>query len=323
MFQKTHTHSSIFPKIFMIPINIGQIFRSVNHFNSSSNKSTARMIIESIIVGLIYHIAKLRLYPFCLKKKTNQYSVHTLLSHMDIPFYIIGIYSLHRYLKYGPKFIIYDDGTLTEEDCRVVAKIPRAFIVKSSQAKKMTKKSFSTRSTLLLQRASAPHNRKLIDVLLYKKNNEKLLVLDSDVLFFRYPDTLLKFLTTNTTQIDMTYIQDMQNAYIAAVAELNRIFRTHCPPRLNSGVLAFRSDILTIPFVADYFHTIHTTFHNKTLFKPWIEQTGYALLASRVKSKPLPENYSIGTKYNCKTVCRHYVHDSRNDYVIDLLKLIF
>lgn len=298
-----------------------EFFGFVRRFDESSRKSWVAYLYDCMIIIFAYSVVLYRLRFIRLRKNEHKFSVHTLLSHCDLPFYIICVYSFLRYLKQVPKFTIYDDGTLTERDYRILTKIPRARIVHSMEARRLAIKTFGPKSDLVKRRADNPYDRKLIDVALYKVAGKKILLLDSDVLFFQYPKELLAFLENHTTQTGMTYIQDIQNAYIATIEKLKEIFETTCPVGLNSGVLAFRSEILTSKFATNYYHMISVRLNNAIIFKPWVEQTGYAVLASRTKSRPLSKNYVIGRPLNRQTVCKHYVHGMRHDYANDLLRL--
>ncbi len=297
----------------------GQIYASVRHFDSSSDKSRAALFFESLIVWLICLVGLVVIRSNRHKLRTKKFSVHTLLSHLDVPFYIISICSFHRFLKQNPNLIVYDDGTLTADDYHIITQLPSVSVVPYTKANLLATQAFGAKNILLATRLHSPYNRKLIDPLLYKSPHEIILLLDSDVIFFRNPSHLITFLTGDMPKLDIAYIQDIHNAYIASVPELNQVFQINCTPRVNSGVLGFRADILTESFVADYYHTLRTKFGQKPLFEPWIEQTGYAVLASTVKTTPLPREYSVGKIHNKTTICTHYVHGNRTTYVKDLV----
>jgi hypothetical protein len=299
-----------------------QIYASVRHFDSSTDKSQVVLFFESLIVWLICFVGLVVIRSNRHKLRTKKFSVHTLVSHLDVPFYIIAICSFHRFLQKNPNLIVYDDGTLTADDYRIITQLPSISVITYTKANLLATRAFGAKNILLATRLHSPYNRKLIDPLLYKRPHEKILLLDSDVIFFRNPSRLIMFLTSDVPKLDIAYIQDIHNAYIASVPELNQVFRINCTPRLNSGVLGFRADMLTESFVADYYHTLRTTFGQKPLFEPWIEQTGYAVLASTVKTKPLPREYSVGKKYDRTTICKHYVHGNRTTYAQDLVMLM-
>lgn len=299
------------------------VYTSVQHFHASTEKPWIVLLLESLYLWFLCLTKLMAIKSYRYKRHTDQYSVYTLLSHFDIPFYIIAIWSLYRFLLNNPRLIILDDGTLTRGDCRMLAKLPRATIMKYTQTNLRATKIFGEHDILLAQRLYSPYNRKLIDPLLWKISCKKILLLDSDVLFFQNPTVLIDFLSTNTPSVDMVYIQDMKSAYIAPMSVLNRVFATACVSRLNSGTLGLCTDILTQSFISDYYRMLRSHFYNKPLFAPWVEQTGYAILAAKVKAQPLPCEYIVGNTPDKTTICKHYVHGHRPAYMKDILALTF
>lgn len=144
-------------------------------------------------------------------------------------------------------------------------------------------------------------------------------MLDSDIIFYTAPYELIHFFERGTTDVDMLYLTDMQDAYIARVDELSKIFHIHIVPRLNSGIIALKRQCVGADYIYKYYRTVREEFHKKNIHIEWMEQTGYAIIASKIASSSLPHTYAIHRGVNPNTVCRHYVHDIRKFYLIDVL----
>lgn len=299
------------------------LYKSLCHFNGSLQKTAFETTRDYIFVCAAYVLAKTRMMSYSSLAHTNKYSVHTLVSHHDVPFYIICIYSFLRFLPNNPHKIVYDDGTLTKNDYVALSTIPEIRILTPSEVKLRASKEFRKEKSLLHHRNQAPYNRKLIDILLYKNNDEKILLLDCDVLFFQKPKQLVDFLTLPSPQADLLFIRDMKNAYIFSLLDIKKIFKINCTKYVNTGVLAYKSNLLNTKFVVNYYNALQAYKGKKIIFNPWVEQTGYALFSSTITSKPLTGEYIIGNTHNANAICKHYVHDARSDYAKDLLKLFF
>lgn len=298
---------------------IKHIYLSVEHFNSSLYKTRLAKVVDAIIIGIYFMMAKNKLRSRNLHNFSGLFTIHSLVSHYDLPFYFIGISSFIIHLSNNPRLIIYDDGTLTEDDYQQLKSIPNSHIIKPLAAKRKAGSVYGITNKLMKYRESSPFNRKLIDIAIYKNISRRILILDSDIVFFRKPDVLINFLTSDSLD-DLIYIRDMQNAYVAPVRLLNRIFKTKCVTKLNSGILAMNSSSLTTRFVIKYYESIALLFLRMNIFTPWIEQTAYAILASLVKARPLPREYAIDNEYSRKQICKHYVHSARANYTSDIIR---
>ena len=124
-----------------------------------------------------------------------------------------------------------------------------------------------------------------------------ILLLDSDVLFFRKPEELLAF------EGDHIFQQDFESTYVIEKAAGVRV-----APRLNAGIMKFRPASISLArcnaYLADF-----------PKYEGWLEQTLLALHASETNTANiLPPTYLISFDRNINPdtlVARHYAGPTR------------
>lgn len=300
---------------------IRQVYASVKDFNADEHMSQATAAANTVLVWIVCRLAFTRISSLTRRSRTHAYGIHSLVSHSVVPYFIVCLYSLLRFLPKNPEVIIYDDGSLTINDCRLLKRLPRVQILNYEQGNKRASAILGENNILLTRRLASVYNRKLIDPFLFKRRHKKVLIIDPDILFFRYPDALISFLTERVTP-DMIYMKDVQSAYIAPVSRLNALFQTKCVPKLNSGIIGINIESVALSSITRYYTTLYDAFRQIALFEPWIEQTGYAILASLIPSRPLPDDYSVGGISDNTGICVHYVHGMRSGYGKGLLTVL-
>lgn len=251
----------------------------------------------------------------------RDYIIHILTCHTHIQYLQVCLYSFLKHLKSFPEIIIHNDGTLTKEDKDIIINIPNTHIIDPSFLKLQNENLFNKNKKLVKYREMCTLNKKIIDVFLVSKyfSQKKILIIDSDIIFYKKPKDILTFLKSTSKKIKIIYIKDYQNSYLANIKKIKEIFGIKINQKVNSGLIAFDKKILSSSFIITYFKTINnikTDINNE-----FQEQTAFGLLASIHNSQSLPNHYYLDIHETpTKCICRHYVRPTRYFYKKDLLK---
>lgn len=298
------------------------ILDSLKHFYESTPRQITVKIRDFFILRRIYELVFKKMHTCGYKRRSDTFEVHTILSHHAVIFYIIGIYSLLRFLDRIPKIFAYDDGSLKKDDYLLLGIIPNIRIITTKEAKKRADMAYRAHTHLLQSREESAYDRKLIDIPLYCSKRKKIFILDSDVIFFKKPTALLKYLLGDTHPESVMYLQDIQDSYVLPVPDLNKLFSISCRKRVNTGILVLYPSVLSVSGICNYYKKIRDSGIDD-IFIPWREQTGYAVLTANVRARFLPNEYKIGAVTDNSTVCCHYVHGKRDSYCADLQQFYF
>ena len=148
---------------------------------------------------------------------------------------------------------------------------------------------------------------KLVDVNLLSEA-PRLLVLDSDVLFFRRPDELLS--AVRGTADGMLFQRDADSTYNLTLEEARTELGIDLAPRVNTGIMLFAKSAVDLCRCEALLEHPAVARHTG-----WIEQTLYALVASERDSvRYLSADYlvSLEPEENLASLtARHYAGPSR------------
>jgi hypothetical protein len=258
------------------------------------------------------------------KKHASIFSIHTLVSHEDVDRYIISLYTFLSLLDFSPPLYVYDGG-LIDQDVARIKQLPFVHICRlSSFASNNRWQKLSAISNVYKHRAKCEYIKKVFDVYCNEKKTEKTLILDSDVLFFRYPKELMQFLlgiSTDSRKSQLTYMQDFESAYFADFSFLQQKYTGKISPNLNSGLIAFDSDLLSLKAIRSYFAVFEKIEYSLLRYNK-LEQAFYAYLASSTESIALPSTYELTMNRKTKgCVCKHYVQPIRNFFMEDIKEI--
>ena len=148
---------------------------------------------------------------------------------------------------------------------------------------------------------------KLVDVNLLSEA-PRLLLLDSDVLFFRRPDELLS--AVQGTHDGMLFQRDADSTYNLTLEEARTELGIDLAPRVNTGIMLFAKNAVDLCRCEALL--AHPAVARQT---GWIEQTLYALVASeRERVRYLSADYLVSLEPEenlASLVARHYAGPSR------------
>jgi hypothetical protein len=233
----------------------------------------------------------------------KQCEIHVLTSAQDCLNSIWALKSFYAACRRPYALCIHDDGTLTAGHLGTLAKhFPDARIITKAHADAAVLPTLEPYPRCLEFRRTNHLAPKLFDFTHFLQS-DRMLLLDSDVLFFREPTALLQRIE-NPGCARNCFNRDDETAYTISAEAVGREFGFMLQTRVNSGLglihkaslpLEWLEEFLAIPGLA--------TGHF------WrIEQTLYALCSSRFGVELLPEAYTVHlAKGLGDSPCRHYV----------------
>ena len=139
---------------------------------------------------------------------------------------------------------------------------------------------------------------------------ERMILLDSDVIFFKKPKEILEWVNSNSQEC--WYNEDTKEKYCIPRYEIEPALGIKLWPRFNSGLVLMPLAAISLPLAERLLTTFKTTAHHHQFF----EQTLYALMASAWnRGGALPATYEISWRLfrRRNSICRHYVGDFKHD----------
>lgn len=210
--------------------------------------------------------------------------IHVLTSRGD---WLNLLWALHSFYRYGGRayaLCIHDDGSL---DAPARGALQRAFpdarLVSRSEADQRVKPLLAARSLAL--RASNTLSLKVFDFRAFLEA-DRMMILDSDVLFFSRPTALmhaLEFSTGNALN------KDWRDGYTLDEATLSSL-PFPMPALINSGLGLLHRDSLRLEWIEEFLALPGILSHPHQ-----IEQTLIALCSARFGFAMLPVEYDVHT----------------------------
>ena len=231
-----------------------------------------------------------------------EFSIHMVVCSRDVESALWSIKSFSWSTQLSPAVFLHDDGSLTHRDReRLRGHIAGCTIVSRREAD--VRAAAWLRNHPLSQRARATPGfycaLKLFDPWIYTPK-DVVLLLDSDVLFFRRPTELLTHLGNRAP----CYGSDYQNAYSATPEELRQRLGFDIMQAVNAGLVVMPKEVFDLDLVERYFATALQPAENRD------EQTICAALLSRAGASRLGRAYQISIQsIGTETVTHHFVSD--------------
>lgn len=241
---------------------------------------------------------------------TGEVEVHLLCHRGD---YLCAVWALKTlYLTSAGRWplVVHLQGSPTASMIRRLrSHFPDAQLVGQREAdEKVTRTLSSGYPRLLAARRDSPFMLKLVDSTIFA-GAKTVLMLDSDVLFFRAPHQLVAFVEAGA-QDEYLFQRDPVSTYNITKEEAASAFGIQLPECVNTGIAAFP------PSLVDFTLCERLLGHSDVRrLTGWIEQTLFALCAgARGRVKYLSSDYLIslerGLDYGAMTA-RHYAGPSR------------
>lgn len=234
--------------------------------------------------------------------------VHILTCHRDLLDAIWCLKTFCHFSNTRPAIVIHDDGTLGASDVETLLQhFHGCRIIRRADADAELTEVLSAYPHCLRFRLRPDFYcaLKLFDAF-HLARADKLLLLDSDLLFFRRPVELLKHIAADRP----CFQRDYQDAYSMPRAALETTFGMAIEPMVNAGLMFLQrrhySD--NIDLIERYLGTA-TSDPARDVNRH--EQTLHAMLLSKYGAKPLGDGYQISNQVAItdRTVAHHSVRD--------------
>lgn len=140
--------------------------------------------------------------------------------------------------------------------------------------------------------------------------SERIILLDSDVIFFKKPQEILDWVDSQSKEC--CYNEDTTEKYCIPRYAIEPALGIKLWPRFNSGLVLMPLAAISLPLAEQLLAAFKTTSHHPQFF----EQTLYALMASAWnQGGALPATYEIswGLLRKRNSICRHYVGAFKHD----------
>lgn len=252
-----------------------------------------------------------------IRWKTDPVSVHFMAGESHWHLTCFCIYSLLRHSSLNLIPILHDDGTLRshqwDEMRRIIPCLQR---ITTEQATALVDAHLPSARfpAMRKMRDRLPLMRKILDV--HAGGSGRGLFLDSDILFYREPVFLNRWLCEGRQPV---YMQDFQDSYGYSADVLRAVFGRSMPPRVNTGISGFYSPSIDWERLEYWASRLPAGELNH-----FAEQALTAMLMSESGGEPAPpEDYLISPERrevrNPRAVMHHYVVPSRTWYYIDAI----
>jgi lysophospholipase L1-like esterase len=236
--------------------------------------------------------------------------VHLLVSSSSWHCGLLAAISLEAVSKKNWRFVFHDDGSVTDEQrLQILKSLPGVRFVSRQEAEE--KMAILLSNFPLCRQHRARHNffLKIFDIPLFAESSHFIL-LDSDVLFFREPLEVVKWVESSKEAI--LFNEDTQEKYCNPRQEIETKIGLNLLHNFNSGLVLMRTKAIDLSLAESFLSKFEGCAHHPQFF----EQTLYCLMASKDgKGSPLPRKYEISWGYlrNRIAVCRHYVGAFKHD----------
>jgi hypothetical protein len=233
--------------------------------------------------------------------------IHVLTSASDWLNLLWALKSFYYYSQRDYALCIHDDGSLTSEHQTILKHhFPQARLIDRPQADEYVLGLLKDYPRCLEFRRTNKLSLKVFDFAAYLES-DRMLLLDSDVLFFAEPIELLQRIEDPEYLLNSVN-GDVASAYTVDPQVVQEKLGFEMIDRFNSGLglihqaslnLDWLEKFLTLPDIIGYF---------------WrIEQTLYALCSSQFGAELLPSAYTVHLEGGIEDLpCRHYVGKIRH-----------
>lgn len=238
----------------------------------------------------------------------DDFSIHMIFGHRDVLTALWSLGSFYAVSKSIGRLFVHDDGTLTEVDRGHIYRLfPSATVISRSE---LPPDAHFLRYSHIekLSRASYWQAKKILDP--YRvSNTEWVLVLDSDMLWFKDPTFIPSALVDGVPWM-------MSNGHTKCTVDFKD--GTRLTPELailNAGIIFFRKDHFELSRLNDFLERLS----EKDQY--FIDQAGYAYALRGVKVLP-QETYSVKSYVEDGLIVRHYTSPSRARFFFQGIRFI-
>ena len=239
--------------------------------------------------------------PFT-ETKSNICEIHVLTSQNDYLNLIWALKSFYYYSKCNYALCIHSDGSLSESEVELLKfHFPNARVILKKESDEIMAKELADHPKALNFRQSNHLAPKVFDFKHFLQS-DKMMLIDSDVLFFSCPKELILRIESpdyhkNTANKDALY------GYTIQIEEVKNQLGFDVIPFFNSGLGLIHKESINFDWIEDFL-----SLPNILGYFWRIEQTLFALCSSKFGVELLPPEYDVRLEKGIKGLAsRHYV----------------
>lgn len=228
--------------------------------------------------------------------------VHVLTSSQDWINLMWTLKSFYLVAERPYSLVVHEDGSLDQSAVDHIQRLfPDARIIRRTIADKKVLPSLAQHPHAQAFRTTNALSLKLFDFPFYLKS-QRMILLDSDVLFYKRPDALLDRINDPSYQFNSVN-GDVSSAFTVDPEVVLKQCRIHLLERFNSGLGLIHANSIQLDWIEEFLQLPNVMSHF------WrIEQTLFALCSCRHGAELLPAEYDVYlTKGLNERPCRHYV----------------
>jgi len=248
--------------------------------------------------------------------------IHFLTGEKFIHQTLFCIRSLIKVSNEQFHFILVDDGTFTIEISKLIAaQLPEATIIPLAQVTANIEKHLPADKFPVLnhKRKVYPHIKKLIDIHIATPHTWKL-VLDSDMLFWKEPATIINWLKQPSQPIHML---DCNESYGYSEKLMSALSNSAIPKLLNVGVIGLNSSAIQWDVIESWVKQLEesegTSYYLEQALSAMIVGDTAACVLAENDYKVNPSLADLESKAN---ILHHYVDLSKEIYLKKAWQLI-
>jgi len=223
-------------------------------------------------------------------KSPDPLEVHMLTGEKAVIESMWCLKTFYKFIDLSLRLVIHDDGTLSNKSISIFYNHFKGVkIIKKDEADKKIITNLKGYDYSMKYRIDnyMPHSIKLIDFFYFSKNS--FLALDSDVLFFKKPMEVLRFLEEGKG----FYMSDYRNSYSLSREDLGSHYNFEILPRINTGLFFVPSEMIYDKLAIE--DSLKLCYENNYPMKQWTEQTVFAVIFSKYKENF--KGYQITIKF--------------------------
>jgi hypothetical protein len=247
--------------------------------------------------------------------------IHMLICKRDFEMAIITAAMLNHLGQTAHSFTFHDDGTLDDQMEKIIyQQFPGTLVVRRNVADLIASQKLSAYPALLEFRKKHIMALKLVDVALWAQQG-RVGYLDSDILFFRYPE---EFISAFEKNIDVNYFnRDIADAYVTDCCSIKKLVGFLPASRINAGLWVMNKKDIDLNLIESWLkHPVISNY--KSDYR--LEQTFTAMLAgiSDAGLAHFSSEYDVSfEKKPEKSIAKHYVGRIRYGYELEGIKYLF
>jgi len=202
--------------------------------------------IKTIFTRKIFRVSK----KVFSTKKYNCFpdadvEIHTLTSHQDLKRYLLAIKSFLRFYN-KVAVVVHDDGSLTNSDKEILKDhISGIKIISFQQAENQLVEKLNNYKKIQYYYQRYVISKQLFDYALLAKT-EKIISLDSDILFFKSPTEVIKWIENGSKEL----ISNFEEYSIVQEQSMKKYGLSYTPG-FNNGFFCYYRDIIDLAIIEE------------------------------------------------------------------------